>query len=62
MTKSAQPLAAALPTYIPIEILPPESNSNRDSVATARAVESRLSGRCALNKLGKIMKILVELE
>ena len=33
-----------------------------DSVATARAVESQLSGRCALNKLGKIMKILVELE
>ena len=32
------------------------------SVATARAVESQLSGRCALNKLGKIMKILVELE
>jgi len=33
-----------------------------DSVATARAVESQLSGRCALNKLGKIMKILMELE
>ena len=32
------------------------------SVATAQAVESQLFGRCALNKLGKIMKILVELE
>jgi len=38
------------------------SSNHQTSVATARAVESRLSGRCALNKLGKIMKILVELE
>ena len=32
------------------------------SVATARAIESQLSGCCALNELGKIMKILVEPE
>ena len=40
----------------------PQNDNITCSVATAQAVESQLSGCCALNKLDKIMKILVELE